>query len=414
MRKLFAVSLLALLLGVGVVALIESDPGYVLVSYDKFTLETSLWVGLVVLAVALFIVYLIVRLVYRLLGGRRSLVNWFDNRRSSQAVKSTNRGVISFMEGDWTRARRQLLRGVQKNDAPLINYLLAAAASDHLEEPGEVAEFLQAARSAVPSAEGVVDIIRAQNKLRAGEFSQAQEILEQARNSPGRHPRVLGLLQQAYEGQGEWDKLLALLPDLRKHKQVTDAESEKLEQGIQLRRLQAAGNTTELNSVWQGMSTNLKQASALLQMYIGRLLELGDHAAAEKSIQRALKRNWDSTLVSQYGLLDNDNAAARLSQAERWLNDHPEDAQLLLCLGRLCLRESLWGKARDYFESSYRAEPGAEVCAELGRLLMGLGEPKVAAAYYREGLANTEAALPDLPMPDKVVANHYALERSEA
>ena len=112
-------------------------------------------------------------------------------------------------------------------------------------------------------------------------------------------------------------------------------------------------------------------------------------------------------------LIGGDNASGRLAQAERWLPEHPEDAQLLLCLGRLCLRDKLWGKARDYFESSYRAEPGAEVCAELGRLLLGLGEPKVAAAYYREGLTAREPDLPELPMPDKVVADHHLLERVE-
>ncbi len=46
MRKLFIISLVALLLGVGVVALIEADPGYVLLSFGNYTLEASLWVAL--------------------------------------------------------------------------------------------------------------------------------------------------------------------------------------------------------------------------------------------------------------------------------------------------------------------------------------------------------------------------------
>ena len=44
-----------------------------------------------------------------------------------------------------------------------------------------------------------------------------------------------------------------------------------------------------------------------------------------------------------------------------------------------------------------------EVCAELGRLLDGLGEPTVAAAYYREGLLLHEDKLPELPQPNKAV-----------
>ena len=82
---------------------------------------------------------------------------------------------------------------------------------------------------------------------------------------------------------------------------------------------------------------------------------------------------------------------------------HADDAQLLLCLGRLAAREKLWGKARDYFESSYRLERSAETCAELGRLLVALGEPKVAAAYYREGLQLKETGLPELPMPESTI-----------
>ncbi|MCB1675535.1 MAG: heme biosynthesis protein HemY, partial [Halioglobus sp.] len=54
---------------------------------------------------------------------------------------------------------------------------------------------------------------------------------------------------------------------------------------------------------------------------------------------------------------------------------------------------------RDYYESSYRLQPGAEACAELGRLLSALGEPAVAAAYFREGLLLLESDLPTLPMP---------------
>ena len=42
MRKLFVLILIALLLGVGIVAVIETDPGYVLLSYGNYTLETSL------------------------------------------------------------------------------------------------------------------------------------------------------------------------------------------------------------------------------------------------------------------------------------------------------------------------------------------------------------------------------------
>ena len=150
----------------------------------------------------------------------------------------------------------------------------------------------------------------------------------------------------------------------------------------------------------------------MLKDYVALLVADGQNAAAEKVILRGLKQQWDSGLVRQYGYVEGEQPARQLAQAESWLQAHPEDPQLLLCLGRLCAREQLWGKARDYFESSYRLEHTPEICAELGRLLVALGEPKVAAAYNREGLQLSQVGLPDLPMPEATVPPAQRLARS--
>ncbi len=67
MRKIFIYSLLGLMLGVALVALIEIDPGYVLVAYGNYTVETSLWVGTLVLLLFTGLVYLLIRLIRKIL-----------------------------------------------------------------------------------------------------------------------------------------------------------------------------------------------------------------------------------------------------------------------------------------------------------------------------------------------------------
>jgi len=391
MRKIFAIVLVALLLGVGVVALIETDPGYVLVSHGNYTLETSLWVGLLLLALLMLLVYGLLRLVYSLIGGQRSLVSWLGTRKAHHASRLTTRGLISFTEGNWSKARRQLVRGAKNNEAPLVNYLLAARSSDRLNEPDKVGQYLGAAGDVEPGAAVVVEITRAEMKLHAGEYEQALACLEQARGNVNQNPYVLGLLQQIYYGLKDWDKLADLLPQLKKYNLLAGDELRQLEREVYGHRLG--------RGAWQKMPADLKQDPEMLHGYVRMLSELGDHALAEKTILRALKHQWDSNLVRQYGYVESGNAPRQLARAESWLTAHNEDPQLLLCLGRLAARDKLWGKARDYFESSYRLERSGETCAELGRLLTGLGEPKVAAAYFREGLSMCEGDLPQLPMP---------------
>lgn len=403
MRKLFAISLVALLLGVGIVAIIQSDPGYVLLAYGNHTLEASLWVGLLLILLLVGSVFLLLRLIYQVFSGQRSLVSWLGARKSRKAQRLSTRGLISFIEGNWLNAQRQLVQGAKHNEAPLLNYLLAARSSAQLHDTDKVHEYLRSAGDAEPAAAMALDISLAEMKVQAGEYQQAIAALDQAIRSPGRHPYVLTLLCQAYQGLGDWDKLLELLPQLQKHKVLGSEDFQQLEYQVHLRRLDSsAAETEQLHACWKKVPKRLQADTTFVELYVRKLIVCEDYSAAEKAILRALKHEWLPQLVRLYGDVEA-QSSQQLSRAEGWLAVHPEDPQLLLCLGRLCAREELWGKARDYFESAYRLEKSAEICAELGRLLDGLGEPTVAAAYYREGLLLHEDKLPALPQPNKAV-----------
>jgi HemY protein len=417
MRKLFALILIALLLGVAVVAVIETDPGYLLVAYGNYTLESSLWVGLLLLLLLTLVLYGIVNLIRRLLGGQKSLVGWLGSRRARASSRLTTRGLINFSEGNWAKARRQLVRGARNNEAPLANYLMAARASYQLGEPDKIQEYLGAAADSDSAAGVAVELAQAELKLQAGEYAQALDALKNARSNVGRHPRALDLLRRAYLGLDDWAGLLGLLPELKKHKMLSADEYARLEREAYSRHLQqsaagAGAGVDSLRQSWQKIPGELKQDTGMIVQYVRLLMSHEAWPEAEKIIIRALKQQWDPQLVRLYGYVQGDSVSRQLAQAESWLGAHPEDAQLLLCLGRLSARDKLWGKARDYFESSYRMERSAETCAELGRLLSAMGEAKVAAAYFREGLMMQESQLPSLPLPDKMVPHQHLLAHS--
>ena len=403
MRKLFAIALVALLLGVGIVAMIETDPGYVLLAYGNHTLEASLWVGLLLLLLLVGLVFLLLRLVYQVFSGQRSLVSWLGTRKVRKAQRLSTRGLISFIEGNWLVAQRQLVQGARHSEAPLLNYLLAARSSAQLHDTDKVYEYLRSAGDAEPAAAIAVEISLAEMKLQAGEYQQAIAALEQSIRNPSRHPYVLSLLHQAYLGLGDWDQLLELLPQLQKHKVLTSEDFQQLEYQVHLRRLKnAAANLEQLRASWKKIPKHLQGNAVFVELYVSNLISCADHNAAEKVILRALKQEWRTPLVRLYSQVEA-NSSRQLSHAEGWLTDHPEEPQLLLCLGRLCARDELWGKARDYFDSAYRLEKSVEICAELGRFLDARGESAVAAAYYREGFLLQEDRLTELPKPDNFV-----------
>jgi HemY protein len=127
-----------------------------------------------------------------------------------------------------------------------------------------------------------------------------------------------------------------------------------------------------------------------------RLLNLaGRGRAAALALEAALAQRWDERLLDEYARAQVFPARERIERAEGWLKAHPNDSALLRCLGLLCLREQLWGKARSYLEDSLRLQSHPATLVALARLAETLGDEDEAARHYREaalGLANLAAS----------------------
>jgi len=84
-------------------------------------------------------------------------------------------------------------------------------------------------------------------------------------------------------------------------------------------------------------------------------------------------------------------ALPQIQQAEKWLAEHPADADLYYTLGVLCLGEQLWGKAQSNFERALKyADPETQgrlrvrTHLALARLFEETERPEDAQRHYRE------------------------------
>ncbi|WP_291997876.1 hypothetical protein [Candidatus Accumulibacter sp. ACC012] len=100
-------------------------------------------------------------------------------------------------------------------------------------------------------------------------------------------------------------------------------------------------------------------------------------------IEKQLDTQWDSDLIQLYGQVRGRDLTSCIARAEKWLPQHPEDAQLLLTLGRLCLQQRLWGKAQIYLEASLSLVDQRAVRLELARLFEQTERWDEAMPHYR-------------------------------
>ena len=408
-RLLWLLVLLAVGAGIYLLSLaVEADRGYVLFAYKGFRYQSGLWAFLALVIVFVALYYLIKVLLRLLLSSTRLANPWSRLHRNRRARLASEQGMLDLAEGRWARAQRQLTRAAEADSQPLMYYLGAARAANKLGQHEQSDALLERALNKQPQAELAIALTHAELQRSRGDSDAALETLQAMRERHPGHHLVLRQLQRLYLQRQDWSALLGLLPELRKEKALPAAELDELERETWRGRLADAGLAAQgqgetalqpLTQAWQQLSAPLRQEPELIATYVEQLRRLGAQEEAEEVLRSALKRGYDSRLARFYGVLRGADPARQLQTAELWLKQHPNDPALLLTLGRLCLQNQLWGKARDYFETSLRLERHPETCAELARLLAQLGELERSNQLLLESHNLLHQGLPSLPQP---------------
>ncbi|GGJ96259.1 heme biosynthesis HemY N-terminal domain-containing protein [Pseudomonas matsuisoli] len=377
--------------------------GYVLIAYQGFRYESTLWVFLGLL-VAILVALILIRWLLRALYVSGRTVNpWSRYHRERRNRKAVEQGMLELSEARWQSALGHLKRAAESDPQPLLLYLGAARAANELGQVEERDALLERALERQPKAELAIALTHAELQEDHGDAHGAVTTLEAMRQRHPSHRHVLRQLAQVHQRRDDWPAVIELLPALRKQKVLTGDELALLERQAWRGRLEGLlGQTATSESparlidAWRELSPALREDTELVVRYAAALHRMGADDEAEPVLRHAIQANYAGPLVELYGVLLTRDPAAQLKVAERWLPQHPSDAVLLRCLGRLSQKCRLWGKARDYLESSLSFDRQPETCAELARLLAQLGEDVKSQRLFVEGLELSDRRLPAL------------------
>ncbi|MBA1193018.1 heme biosynthesis protein HemY [Pseudomonas entomophila] len=408
MKRAYLLVVIAIAVAAALGIAIAKHSGYVLIAYGGFRYQSSLWATLGLLLAA-FLLAALVRYLIGLVLVSSGVVNpWSRRNRSRRTQVAIKQGQLDLAEGRWASAQRHLHRAAEAERYPLFYYLGAARAANEQGRYDERDTLLERALDRQPQAELAVALSHAQLQMDQGQDDQALETLDAMYARYPDNAQVLRLLQRLHMRRGDWSAVIRLLPDLRKGKVLPAAELAELEQRAWGQNLSLThGGDADVQAVrqsleraWEQLTAAQRQEPRLVLAYAEQLRQAGAQKEAEHVLRTTLKRQYESPLARLYGLVRGEDPARQLHFAEGLLKAHPSDPSLLLTLGRLCLQQRLWGKARDYLESSLRFQRNPETCAELARLLASLGETARSNQLFEEGLSLLDERLLALPLPE--------------
>ena len=401
MKRLFVI--LLILFASAVAALwFHEQSGYMIISVGNITLETSLFLAIGALVAGVFALFLVVGILRRVGAMPSGMRHWLAQRRAGRARDRLVRGLARLAEGDYPEAERSLIHGVDNSETPVLHYLSAAWAAHRAGVDSRRDSYLALADKADPNARLAIGLLQAQLYLEDEQWETAFATLNLLQERYPRHSRVLEMLARACEVLAEWERLLDLLPRLRRHSNLDAERITDLERKAATGVLEQAGHQHSLDALaraWDRLPKHLQDDADVLVTYVDQalILEPGSEQV-EKRLRLALRKRWDGRFIDRYGRLHMVDPERPFNVAEGWLREHPEDPDLLLAVGRLAVRSSLWGRARSYLEACVARQPSAEGSYLLADLLEHLGERDAARRAYRRAaeLAGGFQSAPEL------------------
>ena len=134
----------------GAVLLVQDDPGFILIKYADFSVETSLAFGIMAMIAAMVVIHFALKVLRSLWRLPDSMKRHSQSRRFDKSRKLLNQGLIDLAEGKFDQAETNLIKLVDFSESPLLHYLAAARAAQLQGKHDERDSYLKAAHEANP------------------------------------------------------------------------------------------------------------------------------------------------------------------------------------------------------------------------------------------------------------------------
>jgi HemY protein len=377
---LFVVAALAVVLSLA----LRGTSGYALFVMHPWRAEVSLTFLAILLIVGFALVYLLVRAIWHTLR-LPSYVRAFRGRRRAEAGHAATLGAIqALFEGRFVRAEKLASKAIDLGAAPGLAGLLGARAAQRLRDFGRRDQWLEQSRQGEGEWRVAQLMTRAELLLDERRFDEARSVLRELHASGPRHVAGLFLMLRAEQGLANWEEVLRIANALEKHDAMPPEALESVRVNAHVALLTRGTLDREgLVRQWESTPRQDRVRSKLAAAAARAFMQLGDCRRAHRIIEDAIERNWDGALALLYGECVDKDALDRLERAEKWLQSRPDEAGLLLTLGRLCVQRELWGKAQSYLEASLATKPTQAAHIALARLHDRLGRPDEAGRHFR-------------------------------
>ena len=371
-------------LAVGIALFARHSTGYVVIVAAPYRIELSLNLLVFLVVAGYFGFYFLARMVATLVAIPQRVRAYREERTRSRLRNALNDALLAFFQGRYASAEKSAAAALTGDETKGVAAIIAARSAHELGRFNEREQFLDQAKGAAPEVDQARLTTLADLLVSQGRHEEALAVLKDLSARDSRNLRLLRLKLQAEQAMRNWDEALATVGALAKLGGIGPAETATVRRAAHLGNLsRKAHDAGELSAYWKLLPAEMRVEPAVAATAARYYLALGGAAEAQAIIEHALERDWNPSLVALYGDAAGADALPLIERAEKWLREHARDPALLLTLGKLCMRQGLWGKAQSYIEASLALEPTHDGHMTLAALMEQIGRPQEAVQHFR-------------------------------
>lgn len=389
--RLFLKLIALLILATGLAVVVQWNVGNVVFFYPPYRIDMSLNFFFVILILLFGLVYFLFRLVSMIKKVPMKVAQYRIKQEESSANRELHHALKYLFEGRLGNAQKAARRAIAWKDNASLAALIGALAAHRMRRADERDAWLNLAKEDDQYKVAAL-MLMIETGVDDHQPQKALAAVEELKTHSARHLYAQRLALKAYQQANNWPEALKLVHSLDKFDALHPTLSTRLRELAYEDSLLSKINTVDdVRFIWKNIPKKDRVRISVALNGAKAHYAFGLYEEVKKIIEEALQNTWDAKLLEAYrnfsALEGSLVLLGQIEKAEEWLTCYPTDAELNLTLGSLCLKQKLWGKAKQCIEGALNLglniKNEREANLLLAQLHEALGEMESAHYYYR-------------------------------
>jgi HemY protein len=377
---------------VGLAAVARFNPGNVVFFYPPYRIDLSLNFFLLLTALLFFLLYYALKAVNVTLKMPQRVAAYRQNKRERESNKALRDALKALLEGRFGHAEKAAARAADSPENGGLAALIGAQAAHRMDQAARRDQWLGKVAD-IPSLKAARLMTSLDLQVDGREPDAALATVGELNASGTRHIHALRLALKANQQAQNWPEVLRLVRMLDKHKALHPALSRRLRaMAYEALLSDKVQDAESVRRIWADVPAADKLQPQVAAHAASVFINCGLQKEARAIVEKALAAEWDERLVRVYRRAaapeGSPELLAQIERGEEWHAKRPNDAELTLTLGALCLKQKLWGKAQRFLEQALADAIDTATLREahlkLAQMHEELGQEEQAQAHYRQ------------------------------